>query len=89
MIRRMTDMRRITALVPRELLATAQEYTGAGVAETLTIALERLAREQFYNRLRELRGKVKLEISLAELREDREFNERGEVIDRSPRAPQA
>jgi hypothetical protein len=33
----MRDMRKITAFIPRELLATAQECTGAGVAETLRI----------------------------------------------------
>jgi hypothetical protein len=78
---RMNDMRKITAFIPRELLATAQEYTGAGVAETLRIALERLAREQFYRRMRELRGKgVKLDLNFDELREDREFDAQGNVI---------
>ena len=76
----MNATRKITAILPRELLATAQEYTGAGVAETLKIALERLAREQFYSRMRELRGKVKPDIDLNELREDREFDEHGNVI---------
>lgn len=80
MLRRMNDARKITAILPRQLLATAQAYTGAGVAETLKIALERLAREQFYGRMRELRGKVKPEIDLEELREDREFDEHGNVV---------
>ena len=77
---RMNDTRKITAILPRQLLATAQEYTGAGVAETLKIALERLAREQFYARMRELRGKVKPEIDLEELREDREFDQNGNIV---------
>jgi hypothetical protein len=80
MIRRMNDTRKITAILPRQLLATAQEYTGAGVAETLKIALERLAREQFYGRMRELRGKVHTDVDLGELREDREFDEHGNVV---------
>jgi len=80
MFSRMDDTRKITAILPRQLLATAQEYTGAGVAETLKIALERLAREQFYNRMRELRGKVKPDLDLDELREDREFDEHGKLI---------
>ena len=80
MLCRMNDTRKITAILPRQLLATAQEYTGAGVAETLKIALERLAREQFYGRMRELRGKVKPEIDLEELREDREFDDHGNIV---------
>jgi hypothetical protein len=76
----MSDMRKITAFIPRDLLATAQEYTGAGVAETLRIALERLGREQFYARMRELRGKVKLDLDLAELRDDREFDQSGSIV---------
>jgi hypothetical protein len=77
----MGDMRKITAFIPRELLATAQEYTGAGVSETLRIALERLARDQFYRRMRELREKgVTLDLNLDALREDREFDAQGDVI---------
>jgi hypothetical protein len=76
----MTEMRKITAILPTELLATAQAYTGAGVAETLKIALERLARETFYSRLRELRGKVHLDPDLEELRQDREFNAQGNIV---------
>ncbi len=74
-------MRKITAFIPRDLLSTAQEYTGAGVAETLRIALERLAREQFYRRMREARERgVKLDLNLDELRKDREFDAQGNVI---------
>ncbi len=77
----MSDMRKITAFIPRDLLSTAQEYTGAGVAETLRIALERLAREQFYRRMREARERgVKLDLNLDELRKDREFDAQGNVI---------
>jgi hypothetical protein len=76
----MTEMRKITAFLPRDLLATTQEYTGAGVAETIRIALEKLAREQFYSRLRALRGTVQLDIDLDNLRKDREFDENGSII---------
>jgi hypothetical protein len=76
----MSEVRKITAFVPADLLASAQAYTGQGVTETIRLALERLAREQFYQRLRDLRGKVHLDIDLDELREDREFDEHGNVI---------
>ena len=76
---RMSEMRKITAFVPAKTLASAQAYTGEGVTETLRIALEKLARQSFYDQLRALRGKVKFDIDLAELREDREFDEHGNV----------
>jgi hypothetical protein len=77
----MSEMRKVTAILPARLLASAQAETGEGVTETLRIALQKLEREGAYRRLRELRGKVKFEsFSLDELREDREFDERGNVI---------
>jgi len=67
----MGEMRKITAHVPADLLQRAQEATGAGVTETLRIALEQLAVSKAYAEFRKLRGKVKLSIDLDELREDR------------------
>jgi hypothetical protein len=75
----MTEMRKITAYIPAKLLASAQAHTGEGVTETLRRGLEKLAHERFYERLRALRGKVKFDVSLDELREDREFDEHGNV----------
>ncbi len=75
----MSEMRKITAFVPAKTLAAAQAYTGEGVTETLRVALERLARQSFYDQLRALKGKVKFDIDLDELREDREFDEHGDV----------
>jgi hypothetical protein len=77
----MTEMRKITAFVPAGLLKSAQAYTGAGVTETLRQALEGLAYRRFYEGLRSLRGKVDLsDFDLERLREDREFDENGNVI---------
>jgi hypothetical protein len=76
----MTAMRKITAILPADLLASAQFYTGEGVTETLRIALERLSRETFYKRMRELRGKVVLDVDLDDLRRDREFDDNGNVV---------
>ncbi len=75
----MTEMRKITAFVPADLLASAQAYTGEGVTETLRQALEKLAHQAFYDKLRSLKGKVKFDVSLDELREDRAFDEHGNV----------
>lgn len=77
--RRMTEMRKITAFVPAKLLESAQAYTGEGVTETLRQALEKLSHQAFYERLKALKGKVKFDIDLDELREDREFDEHGNV----------
>ncbi len=78
----MTEMRKITAFVPAKLLQSAQEHTKKGIAETLRIALEKMAHEEFYQGMMALRGKLKLDIDLEQLRKDREFDEHGNVIDR-------
>lgn len=70
----MSEMRKITAFVPEQLLAQAQACTGEGITETLRIALEQLTRAQFYKGMRELRGKVKFDHSLLKL-EDRDLNQ--------------
>jgi hypothetical protein len=76
----MTATRKITAFLPADLLATAQGHTGEGVTETLRLALEKLNYAAWCQRMLELRGKVKFEFDLDELREDREFDEHGNVI---------
>jgi hypothetical protein len=79
----MSDMRKITAFVPADLLAAAQAYTDAGVSETLRAGLEKLAHEAFYQRMRALRGKLKFDdFDLAELREDRDADDAGGRLDR-------
>ena len=50
--------------------------------QTLKIALEGLAHQQFYGRMRERRGKMKFAVSLDELRADRAFDQHGDVVDR-------
>jgi ubiquinone biosynthesis protein UbiJ len=78
----MIEMRKITAFVPAKTLESAQAYTGEGVTETLRIALEKLARASFYEKLKALKGKVKFDdFDLDELRRDRDFDAHGNVID--------
>ncbi|HEY3798217.1 MAG TPA: hypothetical protein VGL58_07670 [Caulobacteraceae bacterium] len=72
-------MRKITVFVPAKLLASAQDYTAKGVSETVREGLERLARQHSNELLLALRGKVKFDVSLDALREDREFDEHGNV----------
>jgi hypothetical protein len=75
----MSEMRKITVFVPAKLLASAQDYTAKGVSETVREGLERLARQHSNELLLALRGKVKFDVSLDALREDREFDEHGNV----------
>ena len=82
-VRCMTEMKKITVFVPAKVLAAATAETAAGVTETVRIALEKVAHEGFYRRMLAARGTFKFDgPSIAELREDREFDEHGNVIDR-------
>lgn len=67
----MGENRKITVHVPEDLLAKAREQTGEGITATVRRGLRLVAASRAYGRLRELRGKVRLEIDLDELREDR------------------
>jgi hypothetical protein len=69
----MTEMRKITAFVPVDLLEKAQAFSGEGVSETLRMGLRKLAESWAYKRLLELQGTIDLEadgVTLAMLRDD-------------------
>ena len=63
--------RKITIEIPEELLEKAQQATGSGVTQTVRTGLQLVAASQAYARLRELRGKVRFSLTLAELKSDR------------------
>jgi hypothetical protein len=67
----MSSDRKITVHVPQELLDRARQSTGKGITETVRRGLQLLAAGDAYVRLRELRGKVDIQIDLEALREDR------------------
>ena len=67
----MSEMRKITAFVPAELLAEAQACTGEGVTETLKRGLEELAKAKAYRDVMALRGKVFIDFDKEASREDR------------------
>jgi hypothetical protein len=64
-------VRKITVEVPAELLEKAQKATGTGITQTVHKGLQLLAATQAYDRLLELRGKVKFPLSWQELKDDR------------------
>jgi hypothetical protein len=63
--------RKLTLEVPEELLEQALAASGEGITQTVRRGLELVAAGRAYDELRRLRGKVKLGIDLAALREDR------------------
>jgi hypothetical protein len=63
--------RKITVHVPTDLLEKAQKETGAGVTETIRRGLTLVAGSRGYDRLRKMRGTVRLAIDVDELRKDR------------------
>ena len=67
----MSRDRKITVHVPEELLEKAQEQTGEGITATVRRGLRLVAASQAYEQLRELRGRVRIDLDLDELREDR------------------
>ena len=82
MLNHMAEMKKVTAFLPAQLLANCQDFTGAGVTETLRLALEQMARARAYEGLKSLRGKVHLDpAELEEFRKDREFDAKGRRID--------
>ncbi|MCX6592516.1 MAG: hypothetical protein NTV70_21060 [Acidobacteria bacterium] len=66
------DLRKVTALLPADLLDRAMELTGEGVTPTLRQGLEMMSRHLASQRLLGLRGKLKLAIDVDELRQDRD-----------------
>jgi len=64
-------LRKVTVHIDHDLLREAQARTRQGVTATIRHGLRLVAASEAYDRLRALRGKVKLAIDLTRLREDR------------------
>jgi Arc/MetJ-type ribon-helix-helix transcriptional regulator len=64
----MGEMRKITVEVPEHTLALAQEFTGAGVSETIREALLDYASKRAQKKALALRGKIKFGVDLMALR---------------------
>lgn len=67
----MKALRKVTVVLPEELLQRARRASGLGVAPTIRQGLEIVAERETYAALRRLRGKLKVKFDLARLREDR------------------
>jgi hypothetical protein len=64
-------MRKVTMMLPADLIDRAMKVTGKGLTPTVRESLEQTARSDVYERLRALRGKLKIDLDLDRLREDR------------------
>lgn len=67
----MGHMKKVTLVLPEDLLSRAQEASGLGITPTIRRGLELVAAGRAYDELRKLRGKVKLGLDLKHLRDDR------------------
>ena len=67
----MKAIQKITLHVPVELLRRAQKATGQGITETVRQGLRLVAARDIYRKLRDLRGKVAVDVDVETLREDR------------------
>jgi hypothetical protein len=68
----MGAVKKVTVEVPGDLLRKAQESTGEGVTATIRRGLELVAASRAQEKLRRMRGRVKLSLDLRTLRGDRE-----------------
>jgi hypothetical protein len=66
----MTELKKVTVMLPADLLARATTATGKGITPTIREGLEAMAAAKAYEGLRRLRGKVKLSIDVDRLRRD-------------------
>lgn len=66
-----TKLKKLTLQVPNDLLTRATQATGEGITPTIRRGLELVAASGAYRDLRSLKGKIKLQLDLAKLRQDR------------------
>jgi hypothetical protein len=64
----MTATRRVTANLPSDLLDAARDVTGKTITETIIEGLEQVQRRRFYERALKLRGTMRLDINVEEIR---------------------
>jgi len=65
------ETRKITVEIPQALLEKAQRASGVGITQTVRTGLQLLAASEVYDRLLQMRGKVRFSRTYEELKEDR------------------
>jgi hypothetical protein len=66
-----STLRKVTVLLPADLVKRATKATGLGLTPTIRRGLESIAAGEAFDGLRRLRGKLKLSLNVDELRQDR------------------
>ncbi|MDR2884900.1 MAG: hypothetical protein LBV09_07310 [Deferribacteraceae bacterium] len=66
-----SDVKKVTMYLPRELLERAIDSTGKGITETVRDALAEIIASNASAKIAQYRGKVQMTIDIDELREDR------------------
>lgn len=64
-------LKKITIVLPEELVEKAQESTGEGITETIRQGLKLVAASEAYMGLKKLRGTYKSSVDIKKLRDDR------------------
>jgi len=65
----MANVKRITANLPEDLLDEAMSVSGKGITGTLVEGLQMVRQRRAYQKAMALKGKLRLDIDLEELRE--------------------
>jgi hypothetical protein len=65
-------LRKVTLLLPEDLIERATAASGAGLTPTLRTALENMIAAKAAQDIRALRGKVKISLDIDDLRRDRD-----------------
>jgi len=63
-------LRKVTVMLPEELVKRATATSGEGLTPTIRRGLEKVVADDAYGRLRGLRGKVKFSLDFEQLRRD-------------------
>ncbi len=66
-----TKLKKLTIQLPNDLLTRATQASGEGITPTIRRGLELVAAGGAYRNFRSLKGKVKLQLNLEALRQDR------------------
>jgi hypothetical protein len=66
----MKNLKKVTVVLPADLVERATTTTGNGIKQTIREGLEAMAAVHSFDGMRRLRGKVKLSIDVGQLRQD-------------------
>jgi hypothetical protein len=66
-----STLKKVTVLLPADLVKRATRATGLGLTPTIRKGLESVVAGEAFDGLRRLRGKLKLSLNIDELRQDR------------------